>query len=112
MRRKDREVTDQKEIFDIVKDFSGDIFLWGNGKRGMAFQQFCKKHDINLSGVCDAVDESIGDDTSLGFTIVSTDEVKQSKGIVVASNHIVFDALKKMDISAHILNLQQYIKYE
>lgn len=102
----------QKEILDIVRNSFGDIFLWGNGKRGMAFQQFCKKHGVNLSGVCDAVDESIGDDTSLGFTIVSTDEVKQSKGIVVASNYIVFDALKKMDISAHILNLQQYIKYE
>ena len=101
----------RKEILEVLRT-PNDIYLWGNGKRGMAFQQFCRKYGIGLKGVCDAVDESIGGATSLGFTIVSTEEARQSKGIIAASNQIVSDALKKMDISARILNLQQYIKYE
>ncbi|SDP36010.1 glycosyltransferase [Selenomonas ruminantium] len=101
----------KNEIEAVLGRFE-TIYLWGNGKRGMAFQRFCKKHDIQLRGICDALNESIGNATPFGFTIVDTDEVKHSDGLIVASNQIVFDAINNMDISAHVVNLQQYIKYE
>ena len=101
----------KKDILDVLST-AKQIYLWGNGKRGLALQKFCQKYGVHLSGVCDAVDESIGELTSLGVTIVSTDEVKGSNGVIVASNQIVYDALDKLDISAQIVNLQQYTKYE
>ncbi len=101
----------QDEILAILEKYE-KIYLWGNGKRGMAFQQFCKKYAIHLCGVCDIINEAIGSVTSLGVAIVSTEEVKNSNGVIVASNQIIYDMLKKMDISAYVVNLQQHIKYE
>lgn len=99
----------EKEILDILNGVKA-VYIWGNGKRGMALQQFCKKHNINLLGICDVVDEAIGDITPFGFPIVSTDEVKQTDGMILASNQIVYDALKKMNISANIVNMQPYME--
>ena len=99
------------EVLEELKT-TGTIYLWGNGKRGMAFQRFARKYNIPLNGVCDAIEESIGETTSLGIPIVSVETAKQSRGIIVASNQAIYDALTGMELSVYIVNLQQYIKYE
>ena len=84
------------------------LYLWGLGKRGDAFQQFCKEEGIDIYGVADRKNENIGSCTEFGNRIFSTDEVMDSKGCIVASNEDIYEELIKMQLQADIINLEVY----
>lgn len=73
-----------------------DIYLWGIGKRGETFQQFCNEERIALSGVADIKDSNIGATTDFGNRIFSTKEVlEKESGLIVASNRVIYEYLKE-----------------
>ena len=84
------------------------LYLWGLGKRGEAFQRFCKEESIDICGVADRKNENIGNCTEFGNKIFSTDEVMDSKGCIVASNEDIYGELIKMQLQADIINLEEY----
>lgn len=86
-----------------------ELFLWGLGKRGAAFQLFCKEEGICLSGVADIKNDAIGQATEYGYPIVSTEDVLCSCGVIVASNTRIYEELsKKPGIKGKLINLEQY----
>ena len=90
---------------------ASSIYLWGNGKRGDALQQFCIDHGIPLAGVCDQAESNIGESTRYGFEIVSTDTAKNSHGIIIASNDSIYHEIAEENSSYMLLNLQEYIPW-
>lgn len=84
------------------------VFLWGLGKRGEAFQRFCKEEDIEICGVADKKNENIGNCTEFGNMIFSTDEVMDRNGCIVASNIEIYNELVKMRLQADVINLEEY----
>lgn len=85
-----------------------NLYLWGLGRRGDAFQKFCKEEAIYLQGVTDITQRHIGESTKYGNKIVSVTHVLQSDGLIVASNKGIYDYLKKIDVNFQILNLEMY----
>lgn len=85
-----------------------EIYLWGLGKRGEAFQKFCKENDIIISAVADSENKSIGKNNIFGNRIISTMELLKQEGTIIACNHVVYEMLEKNDTNAEVLNLQQY----
>lgn len=82
--------------------------LWGNGKRGEAFQHFCNNYGIELFGVADSKNIDIGEITSYSYKIISTDEAMEKADLIIASNLIVFENIKKMENNKLVLNLQDF----
>lgn len=84
------------------------VFLWGLGKRGVAFQRFCKETGIRICGVTDRQNENIGNFTEFGNKIISTDEVMGSEGCIVASNKEIYNELIEMQLRTDIIDLEEY----
>lgn len=84
------------------------LFLWGLGKRGEAFQKFCKEVNVKIDGVTDKKNENIGSFTEYGNKICSTDEIRYKEGIIAASNQVIYNELKAMQVKADIINLEEY----
>lgn len=86
------------------------IVLYGNGKRGEAFQKICKRERYNLIGVADSENVHIGNETDYGYPIIHTSEVDRIADVIVACNTEVFNY-----ISGHydlpIINLQMFCKF-
>ena len=87
------------------------IYLWGNGKRGDALQQYCVDKGICLTGVCDQSNTNIGENTRYGFKIVSTGEVEKGKGLIIAANEAIYKELKYLENDCKLENLQKYIPW-
>lgn len=83
------------------------IFLWGLGKRGRAFQQFCKEEGILLSGVADRENNSVGQVTEYGYKVISTKTVLESTGVIIASNAKIYAELSRT-LGKKVVNLEQY----
>ena len=97
----------EKEIINELGN-NKDIYLWGNGKRGIAFQKFCLKQDINLKGVIDKKNDDVGNRTQQGYMIISTDDIIYSTGLIVASNEEIFREIRKTVKNYKIINLQDF----
>ncbi len=86
------------------------IVLYGNGKRGEAFQKLCKRERYNLIGVADSANVHIGNETYYGYPIVHTSEVKRLADVIVACNTEVFNYINgQYDLP--IINLQMFCKF-
>lgn len=86
----------------------GEIYLWGLGKRGEAFQKFCKENDIVISAVADSENIGIGEKNVFGNGIISTTELLRHKGAIIACNNAVYEMLGESYTNGKVLNLQQY----
>ena len=106
------------DFFSKIRSYSEDLqklfqrknplFLWGLGKRGEAFQKFCKEVNLNIDGVADIKNENIGSCTEFGNKIFSTYEIVKSNGCIVASNESIYNELIKMRLQADVINLEEY----
>lgn len=95
------------ELIEQLKQHK-EIYLWGIGKRGEAFQKFCKKNRINISAIADSKNNNIGSKNIFGNKVISTNELLKQEGIIVACNTVVYEMIKKSDVRASVLNLQTY----
>lgn len=85
-----------------------DIFVWGRGKRGDAFQQFCKEEGIALSGVVDIKDSDIGETTNFGNQIFATQEIlENASGLIVASNKGIYEYLRGKT-GCYLMDLEEF----
>lgn len=84
------------------------LYLWGLGRRGDVFQQFCKEENVCLHGVTDITQDCIGQNTKYGNKIVSNSCVLQSGGFIIASNKRAYDYLIEQNADLNILNLETY----
>lgn len=84
--------------------------VWGNGKRGQAFQRYCKKKGLQNLRVADHKNDEIGTYTAEGFWVISTDVALEEADVIIASNYRVYmdlsnmEKTKKMDI----INLEDF----
>lgn len=90
----------------------GKIVLWGMGKRGEAFQYFCKKKNIDLAGIADRSNRNIGGITEYGFKIVDKKDALAMGDVIVASNREIYCSL----LAGHremknIIDLSRYCPY-
>lgn len=84
-----------EEIKPLINRYR-DIYLWGMGKRGDAFQKFCEEEGIALSGVADIKDSNIEGMTEYGNKIFATrDILEKESGCIVASNRRIYEHLKE-----------------
>lgn len=97
-------------LIDKLKGYDR-IFLWGIGKRGKAFQSFCKLYHINLVGVTDKSNENIGDVTEMGFEIVDANMVLNHADIIIASNREIYYFLQKMERQVKCIDLSSFCPY-
>lgn len=85
-----------------------DIYVWGRGKRGDAFQQFCQEEGIVLSGIADIKDSNIGEVTKYGNKILGTREILEKRsGLIVASNRKIYEYLKEK-AGCFLMNLEEF----
>ncbi len=101
-----------KWCLEVIKSIlveESQLYLWGLGKRGTAFQLLCKKEGFLLTGVADKNNKMIGQCTEHGYKIVHTEEVLGSSGLIIASNSQIWNDLGNMlDKSRRIINLESY----
>ena len=95
------------EILDRLKSNS-DIYLWGLGERGKAFQKFCKENDIRISGVADSKNVNVGRTNEYGNLVVDTSEMLKNNGVIIACNDMVYKMLIHYGVNSRIVNLQKY----
>lgn len=87
------------------------IALWGMGKRGEAFQNFCKSKDIGLAGIADRSNVGVGNFTKDGFRIIDKKDALETADMIVASNKEIYDSLLAVDGEIQCIDLSQYCPY-
>lgn len=95
------------ELMNELQEYN-PLIIWGNGKRSYALQKLLKEKDINLS-VCETGDRNVGNYTEMGYLIVSTKDVLDAFGLIIASTEEVFRCVNEEDSNKHrIINLSFY----
>lgn len=94
------------DILDRLKDCKR-ILLWGNGKRGEAFREFCKDNRLPLIGIADSSNENIGETMPDGTPVLDTEKTEGKWDIIVACNDKVYEFLQRKGIDS-LMNLQEY----
>lgn len=100
-----------KEIESKRKSPHRGIYLWGIGRRGEAFQEFCRREGYDLNGVCDKRNHRIGELTEQGFPIYETNFVLSNGGLILASNELIYQALESNINRQRLVNLQHFMQY-
>ena len=97
------------EALEELSDCKEKIYLWGLGMRGDAIQEFCRNEHIMLDGVCDKQNAHIGENTVYDFKIVDTEYVLANSKVVLASNHAIYDYLKKIGYEGLLIDFHKYM---
>ncbi len=72
-------------------------------------EKFFYNNNIQVSGVCDAMNNQINMTTKYGNRIVSTDYVLTNAKTIFASTKIAYDDLVKINFHGKLINFQQYM---
>lgn len=94
------------DILDRLKDCRR-ILLWGNGKRGEAFQEFCVENRLHLIGVADSSNENTEGTTPYGTPVINVENTEGKWDMIVACNDKVYEFLQRKG-NAPLMNLQDY----
>ncbi len=105
----DQLMSHRKEITVILAESNRDIYIWGMGLRGRALEQFCKDCGVSIAGVCDVTEKNIGGLTEYGTPIVSTHDVIQCSGMILASVEGAYRYLLSKKTAASIVNMFPYM---
>lgn len=98
------------DLLALLEDVTGSILLWGDGKRGRAFQKFCSKRAIHNVIVTDVNASALANVTDIGFAYVPYETALDNIDIVVASNNKIYDDLiDKTDAKGiKCINLEEF----
>lgn len=94
-----------KELL-IVLD-SNEIYLWGRGARGKAFEKWAMDHSIVISGVCDKRNNDIGLRDYWKNRVVHTEDALKNAQLLIASNNEIYKNLCMIS-NKRIINLETY----
>ena len=87
------------------------IVLWGRGKRGKAFQDFCRTHGIELAGIADRNNRDAGSTTEYGFKVTDKVQALENADVIVASNREIYDFLQAECGGTQCIDLSRYCPY-
>ncbi|MCI9143236.1 MAG: glycosyltransferase family 2 protein [Lachnospiraceae bacterium] len=96
-----------KEIKSALTGYK-KIILWGLGARGKAFQKFCRREGISLSGCTDIQNRPGYILTKYGVPVLHTAEASQCADLIVASNHAIYTYILKNIQGVSVIDLQDY----
>lgn len=97
-------------ILDILKGYK-KIILWGKGKRGQAFQSFCRMNQIKLAGIVDRSNRDVGGVTEYGFGVIDKKHALGTADMLVASNSEIYDFLQMEYSGIRCIDLSRYCPY-
>ena len=104
------QLNDKKEeIIDKIGNDHKGVYLWGYGLRGKEFEKFAKDNRIHLDGICDILNQNVGELTVIGNHIFSTSRVLKEADLLLASTTRAYKALCESDYSGDIINLQIFM---
>jgi len=84
------------------------IYVWGRGKRGTAFEMWCKEKNIQIKGICDRRNNNLGEKDEFDIEIMSTDYVESKKGFIIATNHEIYNELVGNADNVYIMDLEDF----
>lgn len=87
------------------------IVLWGMGKRGKAFQHFCRMKNIDLVGIADRSNRNVGGVTEYGFRIIDKNVAPAMGDVIVASNREIYCSILTEHGEVQCMDLSQYCPY-
>lgn len=98
---------------DLVEMLRGyqRIVLWGMGKRGEAFQDFCKRKEISLAGITDRSNRNVGDTTKYGVRIMDKKDALKIADMIVASNWEIYESLQTQYRGIQCIDLGLHCPY-
>ncbi len=99
------------EVLKELASMKGSVYLWGMGRRGEEFEEFCTIECIQLDGICDLANEHVGETTVHGNKVISSTEVLNKADNILASNDFAYNDLKNGKFCGRLINLQQYMPY-
>lgn len=96
-------------LLEEIRSFHMPVFVWGMGKRGRAFEKWCFEHGISIEGLCDRSGRAMTGEDTWNNRILECSRVKESRGVIVATNHRIFEDLSA-DASGKqvIVDLEKY----
>ena len=95
-------------LADRLKDFNLPIYVWGRGKRGNAFELWCKDKNIYIEGICDKKNCDLGKRDAFGIKIMSTSYIESSKGLIIATNHSIYHFLSNIADKIYVIDLEVF----
>jgi len=99
----------KKDIFDMFKLLKGTIYLWGMGRRGEGFEEFCHEEGLSIDGVCDVVNEHVGEVTAYGNKVLDNKDVLKKADNILASNRYAYEDLKNSSYCGTVVDLQEFM---
>lgn len=102
--------TERDMILESLKGYK-NIVLWGRGKRGEAFQDFCRINEIKLTGIVDRSNRDVGSVTEYGFRVIDKKDFQEIADMVVASNSEIYDFLQTEYRGIQCIDLSRYCPY-
>lgn len=102
------QLDDNRDVILRKLKCNSNIYLWGLGARGSAFQEFCEENNICISAIADSKNIDVGKENEWGNLIIDTSEMLKKKGLIIACNDTVYKILVRCKGSSKIVNLQNY----
>lgn len=102
------QLDDNRDVILRKLKCNSDIYLWGLGARGSAFQEFCEENNIHISAIADSKNIDVGKENKWGNLIIDTSEMLKKNGLIIACNDMVYKMLVECKESRDIVNLQNY----
>lgn len=95
-------------LADKLMEINMPIYVWGRGKRGNAFEIWCKNKNIQIKGICDKKNCNLGEKDEHDIEIVSTSDAESMKGFIIATNHEIYKALSNSRDNEYIIDLEDF----
>lgn len=101
----------QEDILPLMQKYNHQCYIWGMGRRGKSLENFFSRHNVKVSGICDAVNTDIGKTTEYGNEIFHTENVLKNAEVILASTKWAYEDLVQTDFGGDIIDFQQYMPY-
>lgn len=95
-------------LADKLMEIDMPIYVWGRGKRGSAFERWCKNKNIQIEGICDKKNCNLGEEDEFGNKIMPTDYVESLKAVIIATNHEIYNSLSDKRDCLCIIDLENF----
>lgn len=107
-----QQLNDRKEeVLALLSSLTGSRYVWGLGRRGGDFEEFCQTENISIDGACDLTNEHVGELTPCGNPIVDTSEVLTKADNILATNSFAYNDLMNSEYKGRVISLQEFMPY-
>ena len=103
-----RQLHTNTVLADRLTEFDLPLYVWGRGKRGNAFELWCKNKNMQIEGICDKKNCDIGERDEFGIQIMPTSYVESVKGLIIATNHKIYESLSNSIDNLCVIDLEDF----